>query len=68
MNCPYCGKEMEKGIIASQEPLNWLKEERMINRPKEADGEFNIAKAGMSKRAVVDAWVCKDCRKIEISY
>lgn len=68
MNCPYCGEMMEKGIIASQEPINWLKEKHFVNRPHEKDGEFNLAKASVASRATVDAWVCRKCRKIEIDY
>lgn len=27
MKCPYCGEEMEKGLIESSEPINFMKEE-----------------------------------------
>ena len=68
MKCPYCGEEMEKGIIVSPEPINWLKEEHFINQPKKDQGEFTLAKASMSKRAAVEAWVCRKCQKVIINY
>ncbi len=68
MECPYCGKAMEKGLIESSEPINYMKEVRIVNRAKESKGEFNLAKAPMGGRAVVDVWLCRDCRKIVIDY
>ena len=58
---------MEQGLIASPEPINFLKKVHMINQPKKQDGEFMLAKASMSKRATVDAFLCRDCRKIVIN-
>ena len=56
------------GPIASPEPINFLKEACFINQPKKKDGEFTLAKASMSKRATVDAFLCRECRKVVISY
>ena len=67
MKCPYCGGPMEQGLIASAEPINFLKEVHIINQPKKKNGEFMLAKASMSKRATVDAFLCRDCRKIVIN-
>ena len=68
MKCPFCGEEMEKGIIASPEPINWLKEEHFINQPNKDKGEFMLARGSMGKRTTVEAWACKSCRKVIISY
>lgn len=43
MKCPYCGEEMERGLIESSEPINYMKELRFVNRPKKRLGEFNLA-------------------------
>ncbi|MBR2742889.1 MAG: hypothetical protein IKD89_04790 [Clostridia bacterium] len=67
MKCPYCGKPMEQSLIASSEPINFLKEEHFVNQPKKSQGEFNIAKASMGRRATVDAYLCRDCGKIVIN-
>ena len=32
MNCPYCGKEMEKGVIQSPHEINWKKKKAFIGR------------------------------------
>ena len=68
MKCPYCGNEMEKGLIESPEPMNFMKEVRAINRPKEKNGEFTLAKPKMGKHAHVDVCLCRACRKIVIEY
>ena len=38
MNCPYCNALMEKGLIESSEPINFMKEVRFVNRAKEKRG------------------------------
>lgn len=68
MQCPYCGGEMELGVIASSEPINWLKEKHFINQPKAENGEFMLAKASMVSRATVDSWLCRNCRKLVIDF
>lgn len=68
MKCPYCGETMEKGLIESSEPINFMKEVRFVNRAKERKGEFNLAKPPFGGHAAVDVWLCRDCRKIVIDY
>lgn len=59
---------MEQGLIASPEPIRFLKEAHFTNHPKKKDGEFTLAKASMRKRTTVDAFLCRECRKVVISY
>lgn len=66
MKCPYCGKDMEKGLIESSEPINFMKELRFINRADEGKGEFNLAMAPFGGRSSLEVWLCRDCRKIVI--
>ena len=66
MKCLYCGEDMEKGLIESSEPINFLKETHFINQLKKRNEEFNLAKAGMGRRAAVEAWLCRDCGKLII--
>ena len=68
MNCPYCGKDLEKGMIISSEPINFMKEVRFINQPKKSKGEFNLATPPFGGRAQVDVFLCRECRKIVIDY
>ena len=68
MKCPYCNEEMEKGLITSPEPINFMKESRFVNQPKENKGEFNLAKPPFGGRATVEVWLCRNCKKILIEY
>jgi len=68
MQCPYCGENMEKGLIASSEPINFLKEVRFVNRPDKKKGEFNLATPPFGGRASVGVWLCRDCKKIVIDF
>ena len=68
MECPYCGGEMERGLIESSEPINYMKELRFVNRPKRRLGEFNLATPPLGGHASVEVNLCRDCRKLVISY
>lgn len=57
---------MEKGLIESSEPINFMKEVRIVNRANESKGELALAKPSFWGRAFVEAWLCRDCRKIVI--
>ena len=66
MNCPYCSGVMEKGLIESSEPINFMKSARFVNRADEKKGEINLATPPFGGRAIVDVWLCRRCRKIVI--
>ena len=68
MICPICGTDMEQGVIESAEAINFLMTEQFINKPDEANGEFSLARPGMVKRAVKEACVCRNCRKVIIDF
>ena len=68
MKCPYCGEEMELGMIESSDPLGWKKEKTFVNRPSKKRGEIMLAKPAMFGHGTVDAYLCRECRKIIISY
>ena len=68
MECPYCRKTMESGLIVSSEPIGFMKEVRFINKANEKKGEFNLAKPPFGGRASVKVWLCRGCRKIIIDY
>ena len=40
----------------------------LYQSPEKKDGEFTLAKASMRKRTTVDAFLCRECRKVVISY
>ena len=68
MRCPSCREAMEKGLIESSEPINFMKEVRFVNNANEKKGEFNLAKPPLGGRAFVEVWLCRSCRKIVIEY
>ncbi len=68
MKCPHCGEAMEKGLIESTEPINFMKEVRFVNKANEKKGEFTLAKPPFGGRASVDVWLCRSCRKIVIDF
>lgn len=70
MKCPYCGGEMEKGLIQSPHELVWLKGEK---RRLFANAEFHEDSVVLSafsywKGSAVTAFLCRDCRKVVIDY
>ena len=66
MKCPYCAEEMEKGLIESSEPINFMKEVRFVNKADKKRGEITLAKPPFVGRAFVDVWLCRSCKKIVI--
>lgn len=65
MLCPYCGKEMEKGLIQSARPIFWsIKKKKMFFIASSAQGDISIAKGGNG--CVREAFLCKDCNKIQV--
>ena len=39
MKCPYCAEEMEKGLIESSEPINFMKGIRFVNKADKREGK-----------------------------
>lgn len=68
MECPYCNKEMEKGVIQSQQEIAWHKEKHMFIRADMHKGSICLSQFSFLKGSSVDAWLCRDCNKIIIDY
>ena len=68
MKCPYCQKEMERGIIQSRDELSWIKKDhktffgRAFQENSIVLSEWGFFGSG------VEAHVCKDCQKVIIDY
>ena len=70
MKCPYCGKEMEKGLIQSPNEIAWIKGEK---RKLFAKASFHADSVLLSefsaiKGSAVIAHNCVGCKKIVIDY
>lgn len=70
MKCPYCGKEMEGGMIQSPQEIAWLKGERkhFFGKAEFHDGSVVLSEFSFWKGSVVTAYLCRDCKKVLIDY
>lgn len=65
MNCPYCGKEMQKGEVQSGDLLrNLLKRgEPALWVPQEESGKM-IPKDGVPLNVIGEGYYCENCGKV----
>ena len=50
MNCPYCNKEMEKGVIQSPHEISWLKKKALLFAAAELhEGSVVLAESSFIK-------------------
>lgn len=70
MNCPYCGKEMEKGLIQSPQEIAWIKGEkkRFFGSADFHEGSVVLSELSFLTGSAVTAFLCRDCRKVLIDY
>ena len=69
MNCPYCRKEMEVGLIQSPHELTWLPGEKrhLFGKAELHQGAVCLSPCSALKGSAVTAWLCRDCGKILLS-
>lgn len=77
MNCPYCGREMESGVIPTVNAYSvlwipvssyktWFTHDmETINR---LNGVVLREKAFLLRDRKMDAMLCRNCRKVILSY
>ncbi len=70
MICPYCGKEMEKGLIQSPQEIAWLQGDKkhMFGRAVLHEGSVILSQLSVMKGSAVTAYLCRDCKKVIIDY
>lgn len=68
IHCPYCGKEMEKGMIRSDHELNWSDKKYFFNRAEFHPKSVLLGKLSFIRGTTVEAWLCRDCKKVIIDY
>ena len=64
MKCPYCGKELEQGVLQSAQEINWQKKKVVFNRAHLHEGGVCLAPYSFWKGSIVEAWLCRDCGKV----
>lgn len=70
MKCPYCGAEMEKGLIHGHNELNWIKGEkrRVFASSNVHKDAIVLSELSFRKGSAVVAYNCGTCKKIIINY
>ena len=71
MNCPYCGKEMKKGIMScdGRQGLHWKEGEKKANFIDTLGGGCALTASkmhGLSVLIKLEANFCPDCKKMII--
>lgn len=60
MNCPYCNKEMNKGVVTAKSPPIWtIRNKATIFKRKDEKSLCNFVGTEFSA-----AYYCEDCNKI----
>ncbi len=69
MNCPYCQKEMESGVIQSPHEIAWTRKKRRYPHNTRLfplpEGSVVLADRSWAG-STVEAYYCRHCRKIVI--
>ena len=68
MLCPYCRKEMIKGVILGDRyQLKWMPEDKKLLLGIWANGSIPLGKGGgLVGRPKVVSYLCEDCGKMVI--
>ena len=66
--CPYCGGEMEKGMIRSGQEISWSDKKYFFNRAMFHKKSVLLGELDFLRGTTVEAWLCRACRKVIIDY
>lgn len=67
MNCPYCSREMESGVIQSEHEIAWKKRKaRFFGAAMLQEGSVVLSEFSFLKGSSVTAYLCRQCSKIVI--
>jgi len=70
MICPYCGNEMEQGLIQSPHEINWKPggKRPVFGRAEFHEGSVVLSELSFLRGSAVEAFLCRACRKVIIDY
>jgi len=68
MNCPYCGVEMEPGVIQSPHEISWKRKKHFLGRAEFHEGSIVLSELSFMKGSAARAYCCRRCEKIVIDY
>ncbi len=68
MVCPYCGHEMEPGVIQSPHELSWKKglKRPFFGRAAFHEGSVVLSELSFLRGSAVKAFLCRACQKVII--
>ncbi len=66
MDCPFCLRPMEKGLLQAGNILVWVKKKHYLSLiPREGEVELD---RNYLTGAALPAWICKNCEKVIADY
>ena len=69
MDCPYCGREMEQGLIQSPHDISWIKgTKRKLFRGAFYQDSVVLSRYSPLHGSAVTAFLCRDCQKVIIDH
>ena len=68
MTCPYCGGEMESGVIQSPQEISWLHKRHIFGGAELHEGSVILSELSFIKGSCVTAFLCRSCAKVVIDY
>ena len=68
MDCPYCGKEMELGVIENRNEINWKSKRHLFGNAQFHEGSVVLSERSMWSGSAVAAWLCRGCEKVVIDF
>jgi len=68
VKCPWCGSEMEMGVIQSPNEISWQKKSRLFGKAELHPDSVLLAEHSFIKGSAVAAGLCRNCRKVVIDY
>jgi len=70
MNCPWCNREMERGVIQSGQEISWFPgiKRRFFGRAEFHRGALELSRLSFVRGSAVVAHLCRFCEKVVIDY
>ncbi len=68
MKCPYCGRDMLKGVIQGRNALNWSINKHIFSDPDLHSDITPLCKGNRFTGFFVTAYNCISCNKVIIDY
>ena len=66
MNCPKCGKIMEKGLVQVGTRATWVKKKHLVSLlPREGEVELGRNLRGY---CAIPSHICKNCKQVLMDY